>query len=488
MSLIQNIGNRRELFVDYNIIDQLENTGLRLHEPISGGVAIRSDSPWEGQIGGINVFKYNDLYLMYYGTIQEEEDSYVLCVAVSEDGINWNKPKLGLCERAGSKANNVTSDEEGKAFMAIPWFDTRNGVPKHERIKALTSQPISGEKHTAYCDPRGPKRLILWTSSDGFTFRKMEPQPDFVSSLPNSFDGGVDMFWSEVEQQYVLYYRFWDLDSGAPSADVARLGGRGYRSMARATSKDLMTWTPPVPMTYGDTPREQFYTNQTQPYFRAPHIYVAPAARFMEGRRVITDKQADTIGLISSHGHFYGNDCSDGVLLTTRAGSTQYDRTFMETFIRPGLGAENWVSRTNYPLTGILPCGSDQMMLYVSRHNMQVTTFIERLLLRLDGFASVTAPWVGGEMITKPLVFKGNKLEINYRTGAAGSIRVEIQDINATPIPGYTLDDCPEIIGDEISRVISWKNGEKVSQVEGQPIRLRFVMKEADLFSIKFIE
>lgn len=57
----------------------------------------------------------------------------------------------------------------------------------------------------------------------------------------------------------------------------------------------------------------------------------------MERRRVVTDEQVKAIGLKSSHGHFYGNDCSDGVLLTSRAGSTQYDRTFMESLIRPGL-------------------------------------------------------------------------------------------------------------------------------------------------------
>ena len=110
-----------------------------------------------------------------------------------------------------------------------------------------------------------------------------------ISDLRNCFDGGNTMFWSEVEQQYVLYYRWYDDE-----------WGRGRRSMARATSKDLMTWTPSVPMSYGDTPREQFYVNNTQPYFRAPHIYIAPAARFMEGRQAITAGQAAAIGVKST--------------------------------------------------------------------------------------------------------------------------------------------------------------------------------------------
>jgi hypothetical protein len=126
------------------------------------------------------------------------------------------------------------------------------------------------------------------------------------------------------------------------------------------------------------------------------------------------------------------------------------------------------------------------VQLFVSRHFMQDSWHIERLLLRTDGFASVSVPWAGGEMVTKPFTFKGCELEINYRTGAPGFVRVEIQDADRTPIPGYTLDDCPEIVGDEIERVIAWKGGGDVTRLAGKAVRLRFVMKDADLFSFTF--
>jgi hypothetical protein len=207
----------------------------------------------------------------------------------------------------------------------------------------------------------------------------------------------------------------------------------------------------------------------------------------MEGRQAITEVQANAIGVRSNGSHVYFKDCSDAVLLTSRAGSTVYDRTFMETFIRPGPGASNWVSRTNYPLTGILPAGPNQIQMFVARHYMQDSWHIERLLLRTDGFASVTAPWAGGEMVTKSFTFTGRELEINYRTGAPGFVRVEVQDLAGKPIPGFTLDDCPEIIGDEIARVVTWRQGPDVGRFDGLPIRLRFVMKDADLFALRFM-
>jgi len=472
------IGNRRELFVDPLLIDRMEHARLQLHEPLSGGKAIGIDRPWEGPANGPSaVFQHSGRYLMYYRgmTLQPEDESGVLCVALSDDGLTWTKPDLGLVERAGSRETNIVADSAGNALMVTPWLDTRPGVPEGERIKAIASEPVSGEKHTAFKDPKGPKRLAFWGSTDGFTFHKLDPQPELVSELRNCFDGGNTMFWSEAEGQYVLYYRWYEGEWGP-----------GHRSMARTTSRDLLRWTDPIPMTYGGTPREQFYTNNTMPYFRAPHIYLAPAARFMEGRRVVTDAQAEAIGLKMSRGHFYGNDCSDAVLLTSRAGSTVYDRTFMGAFVRPGLGASNWVSRTNYPLTGIFPCGPESLMLFVARHYMQDSWHIERLLLRTDGFASVNVPWSGGELVTRPLTFAGRALEINYRTSAPGSVRVEIQDAGGAPLPGYTLDDCPEIIGDEIARVVAWKGGSDVSSLAGQPVRLRFVMKDADLFALRF--
>ena len=473
------VGDRRELFVDRVLLDRLDNADLRLHEPISGGVAIRLDKPWEGPANfPIAVLEHGGRLLMYYRAMRLDpaDESGVLCVAMSQDGgETWAKPALGLVERGGTRETNIVADEQGRPIMVTPWADTRPGVPEDRRIKAIHSAPVSGEAHTAYQDPAGPKRLVFWVSSDGFTFRRLDPQPELVSDLTNCFDGGNTMFWSEAERQYVLYYRWYEGEWGS-----------GWRSMARVTSGDLLHWSESVPMTYGDTPREQFYTNSTTPYYRAPHIYIAPAARFMEGRRVVTDEQAAAIGLKTSHGFFYGNDCSDGVLLTGRAGSTRYDRTFMETFIRPGPGAENWVSRTNYPVTGILPAGPGRTQMFVARHYMQDSWHVERLLLRTDGFVSIAAPWGGGEALTRPLIFTGSRLEINYRTGAAGGVRVEIQDEKGTPIPGRSLADCEEIIGDEVERVVAWRDGGDVGALAGRAVRLRFALRDADLYSLRF--
>ena len=116
------------------------------------------------------------------------------------------------------------------------------------------------------------------------------------------------------------------------------------------------------------------------------------------------------------------------------------------------------------------------------------------MVLRIDGLTSLNAPYSGGQMVTKPFIFKGEQLDINYSTSAAGHIAIEIQNADGTPIPNFTLKDCMVMQGDEIKHKISWPGensktdlgGPSLKNLSGSQIRLKFDMKDADLFSIKF--
>lgn len=203
-------------------------------------------------------------------------------------------------------------------------------------------------------------------------------------------------------------------------------------------------------------PDEHLYTNQTHPYFRAPHIYIATPTRFMANRGESTD-----------------------IMFMTARGDAPYSRTFKEAFIRPGPDPARWGNRANYVALNVVPTSPQEMSIYHDHSGY-------RYILRTDGFASVNAPHAGGEMHTRPLFFTGKSLVINNSTSAAGSIRIEIQDLHGKPVPGYSLEECPDIIGDEIERTVAWKQGSDVGRLAGQPVRLRFVMQEADLFALQF--
>ncbi len=171
--------------------------------------------------------------------------------------------------------------------------------------------------------------------------------------------------------------------------------------------------------------------------------------------------------------------------MSTRGGIL-YDRTFLSSFIRLGIGARNWVSRSNYPAWGIVQTSPTELSIYTNQDNAQPTAHLRRYSLRLDGFASVQAPYEGGELLTKALKFTGRRLELNFSTSAVGSLLVEIQDQAGQPISGFAATDCVPVIGDDIDRPVRWKAGQDVSPIAGKTVRLRFVMKDADLFALRF--
>jgi hypothetical protein len=464
------LGTNRELFLDRLLIDQLRDATIELCEPRERENVLPLNEPWEGVFSAYTtIIRDGDTLRMYYrgGPRQDGEDgtnAEVTCYAESVDGIHWTKLKLGLFEVAGSKENNVVLAGMAPASHNFtPLLDTRPNVPPDERYKALAYSKAKGDFVT----------LSAWASPDGIHWRKLREEP--VLTAKNvagdwAFDSQNVAFWSQSEQMYVCYYRKFNID---------------VRSVSRVTSKDFLHWSPPEPMRYSNTgttrPANQLYTNQTQPYFRAPQIYVATAARFMEGRKVITEAEAKTIGVDPG----YYNDTSDAVLMSTRGGS-QYECMFSRGFLKPGIGMQNWVSRTNYPALNVVQTGPTEMSLYVQADYGQKSAHLQRYSLRLDGFSSLRAPLSGGELVTKPLTFTGSKLLLNFATSAAGDVRVEIQDVDGSPLPGYSLDDAGELIGNEIERVYAWKTSDDVSALAGKPVRLRFVLRDADLFSFKF--
>ena len=482
------IGSRLELFVDHYLIDQLRGTRLKLHHPRSAEVVVRSDQPWEGDIGaGQSVAMLDGKYIMHYRAQNR------ICYAESWDGVVWTKPALGLIEADGSRANNLVGTADGEYLYdyrtepsARFFLDSRPGVPEEERFKALTlnegkrANPTPEETARRFTlNDQGlwvstPTDVVAWVSADGKVWRKLREKPILRSDLYGKFDGDYSFFWSEVEGRYLIYTRYFT----SPNRAVGR------RSIARQASTDLFSWSRLEPMTFGDggtVPENHLYINLTAPYYRAPHIYLAFPARLMVGRQALTDQQAREAGVVEGR----WQDCSEPVLMTTRGG-TRYDTTFREGFIRPGPGPLNWVTRTNYPLRGVVPTGPHEISIYVSRHFYQPSWHIRRYVLRLDGFASVNAPYTGGEMLTRLFTFSGNELLLNYATSAAGNVRVEIQNPDGNPVSGFALEDSREIAGDEIEHSVAWKIGTDVSSLEGKPIRLRFVMKDADLYSIRF--
>ena len=91
-------------------------------------------------------------------------------------------------------------------------------------------------------------------------------------------------------------------------------------------------------------------------------------------------------------------------------------------------------------------------------------------------------------MLTKTMTFDGSRLDLNFASSAAGTLRVEIQNAAGAPLPGYALKDCISQFGDSVARSVRWKEHEDVQELVGQPVRLRFALQDADLYSFQFVK
>lgn len=420
------ISSRRELFVDRYLIERLDNATLKLHEP---RLAQAMTEPADNLEYG-TVIKDGELFRLYTregrGAKFDGDTPEVTRYCESRDGIHWAKPKLGLVEIDGSKDNNVILHEAPFCHNFSPFLDRRPKVPPDERFKALAGTIKTG--------------LVAFVSGDGLRWRKLQSEPVVTYTKEYAFDSQNVSFWSESESCYVCYFRHF-LD-------------KELRSVCRTTSLDFVTWTEPVPLK-PNFDGEHIYTTLTHPYFRATHIYIATPTRFHPGRGESTD-----------------------ILFMTARGNAPFDRTFREAFIRPGLDPARWGNRSNYAALNIVPTSPTEMSIYA--------TPFRRFTLRLDGFASVHVGADVGEMVTKPFKFSGKELVVNYSTSAGGSMKVELQDAAGKAIPGFALADCRNLVGDAIEQPVAWNKGGDVSAYIGRPVRLRFVMQEADLFALQF--
>jgi hypothetical protein len=166
-----------------------------------------------------------------------------------------------------------------------------------------------------------------------------------------------------------------------------------------------------------------------------------------------------------------------------------WERQFREAFVRPGLDPRNWVDRNPIMGAGILETTPNEMSMYYSEllRETDGKGQLRRCTLRTDGFVSVEGPYRGwGEFVTPPLKFKGDRLELNYSTAGGGSIFVELQEEDGTPIQGLTLGDCNEVFGDNIEGIVSWIGDAGLKVHAGKPVRLRIKLRDASLYAFKF--
>ena len=325
---VLDVGQRRQLFVDRRLIADMSGVTQVLHQPVRREIAIQPEHPWE-QFGVSYMVTFRDegrfraWYRVDAADFNKGGRNSMTAYAESDDGIHWHKPELGLIDFNRSKANNLVWD--GAAANLAPFRDDNPACEPEARYKAIGR---SGE-------------VYALLSPDGLQWRLASETP-ILTERP--FDSHNIAFWDAETQQYVAYTRGIRTDGPLGQAMASKFKS-GVRWVRRATSRDFRHWTELEPIQTGEAPREEFYTNATIRYERAPDYLLMFPSRFASAREPIS-------------GWKHGKGVNDIALLSSRDG-IHFDRTFMEAFIRPGQDQGNWHERSLYMERGILQTSSD---------------------------------------------------------------------------------------------------------------------------------
>ncbi len=432
------LGSRRELFVDRLLVETLAGVDFRLHAPqLAPPVAptICGHYMTVFQDGARHRAYFRQYDPTYTGETYDGNVGEYTAYAESGDGITWTLPDLGQCEVQGSRHNSAVLRQAPFCHNFAPFRDANPAAPPAARYKALAGTHPKGK--------RGGDGLHAFQSPDGLHWAPLAPAA-VLTHDDFAFDSQNVSFWSVAEEQYVCYFRTWVTPHGR------------LRTISRSTSPDFVHWTPPVPLA-PNLPGEHLYTSQTHPYCRAPHLYLALPTRFQPDRGSSTDI----------------------LFMVSRAGSERYERLCPEAFIRPGLDPQRWGNRSNYAACGVLPTGPAELSIYHGPAGRRYT-------LRTDGFISLHAGFASGNVTTRAFTFAGAALSLNLATSAAGSVRVELQDEQGQPLPGRALTDCPPIFTDAIAHTVAWRDGSDLATWTGRPVRLRFELREADVYAMQF--
>lgn len=463
----------RQLFLDDFLLADISGVQRVAHSPVkyAGNPVIRPDIPTDGvaiQTRDAPVWdeaeKVWKIWYIRFGDDGNgaEGSGY----ARSADGLKWEKPNLGLVEVRGNRANNLVMVEGApEAFVQHVVLDP--GAPADRRYKG-------------FIGPDGRQPIV---SKDGFTFRRLPVDP-----IPSQDESHVN--WDPVTRQWIL---------------TVKHPGPFGRSVYLSVSSDFERWTAPVLIYHADWRDQELGARYLQgiaadPRYWRPTINVPAEYNVEIYNMAVFRYESVYIGLpnyFESSGRIplpRGNQ--DGInspkLAVSRDLRTwervgQHDHFIPISPMGPGVLDTGQIMASSHPVRR-----GEELWFYYSgidvRHRPNVPRVIDEYRgaiflakLRVDGFASLRAGAEGGFIDTRPMVLEGSRLWVN--AAAAGALAVEVTEADGRKVlPGWDRSACVALSGDQTRAEIRWR-GRELSELAGKRVRLRFHLRDADLYS-----
>jgi hypothetical protein len=511
------LGNRKYLFIDDALVDKSENVIYSVNPPkLAERVIENIRGPFRKHL---NVLEDENGLLRMYNAV---DDDY-LAVRTSKDGINWEIPELPQ----GKYKTNTNIVLHQSTGMGMVFIDP-NAPPK-ERWKYISDYHRRG--------------VSLFYSPDGWQFERYK-----IPVLPFRSGSQANLFYDDQRQVYVSYHR---------SDFTKTLSGDTERTFVMTETSELVKPWPFEPVSQKQS-LELAKTNRVHdlhpwyldngpltpggfafeyPYIFRPDEKIDPRETDIYVPKAMKYPWADDTYIAFPVVYFHyeestpltrvilmdpdrkrGSGPIETQLATSRDG-INWKRYPRPAYVGTGLH-ENWPVNQAYMAHGMVRRGNEIWQYYFGTEIYHSTwskdkskSAVYRTVQRFDGFVSADTPYKQeGYLITKPMIFEGNKLVLNIDTDAAGYAQVGFLDENNKPIPGFSVDDCIYINGDFIETEVEWfpnwrdfpsmagkkieelkpykdkfKFTKDVSALEGKIVQVVFRMRGAKLYSMQFV-
>lgn len=449
------IDRGRQLFVDDFLIER--TTLKRTFHPAEyhpGNPVLKPDQPWEQETSptampfsdGVWYDPAEQVFKMWY------MGGYCasICYATSNDGVRWEKPRLDV--KPGS--NIVLAKRRDSTTV---WLDLAEKNP--ERRYKLFRYDNTPRPETGRTDPA----QSVYFSRDGIHWKEVSP-PRWVRGDRST------AFYNPFRQVWVYSIR----DMVAFGALKHEIRGRRY-------------WENPDALAGAD------WTEAKAPLWisadnldpRHPEMKLQPELYNLD----CVAYESLLLGLFDIWtGQSLPRPKPNYLAVGFSRDGFHWDRPTHAPFIPVSEQEGDWNWGNVQSAGGGCLVVGDRLYFYVSGRagvegsNKSGVSSTGLATLRRDGFASMDAVNEEGTLTTRPLTFKGRHLFLNA-DAAAGEIRVSVLDANGKPQERLSERRCVPVTTDHTLQPVRWARGVNLSSLGSKPVRFRFHVKNARLYS-----
>ena len=445
----------RQLFVDDFLIEQttLKRT-FHQAEYHPGNPILKPDKPWEQDTyptampfsDGVWYDPADQIFKMWY------MGGYCasMCYATSKDGVHWQKPSLDV-----EPGSNVVFRKRRDSTTV--WLDFEEKDPAR-RYKLFRYDNMH-RPETGTSDPF----QSLFFSPDGIHWKE--------AAAPRLVKGDRStVFYNPFRKVWVYNIR-----------DGAAFGGRTEWMRCRRYSENAEAlagaeWTEDkAPLWIG--------ADKLDP--RHPELNVQPQLYNLD----CVAYESLILGLFDIWVGQTTNRPKPNYLTVgfTRDGF-HWNRPTHEPFISLSERKGDWNWGNVQSAGGCCLVVDDKLYFYVSgragvdRSAGSGVCTTGLATLRRDGFASMDASKEEGTLTTRPVTFRGKYLFINADADQ-GDLRVEVLHKDGKVVKPFTRGKCTPASTDKTLQAVKWGRKADLSGLAGQPVKFRFHLKNARLYS-----